>query len=372
MQVRLSETVLVALAALLIGAPPSGAADIFEKVGPIRHYALESGFGARAAGMGNCFTGVADDVTAIYWNPGGLAFMQDSLSGAWMYSDPLRTDAIDPALADWSLWQGAAGTEFTYGSIAWSFTRLSYGDYSVTTLEDPSGETVSPTDWVVSLGYAYPVTRTLGLGLAVKYYRAEQAVFSDEKTITGDTWAVDLGALYRYPLDMMGLDAVLRFGGALQHLGSALDYPGVYDDDALVLPRTVRLGASCAASQGERASALLCVDLSKSIASYETQAFEQDEVVFNAGIEAGTSLRGLLAYPEEVPGDRIRDTIALRIGYVNNGNAGTDGVSYGFGVGVKIGDRGMVSFDVANVPVPQSSLLDRPWRIGMAGSFTGW
>lgn len=32
----------------------------------------EAGFGARAMGMGNAFTGVADDATAIAWNPAGL------------------------------------------------------------------------------------------------------------------------------------------------------------------------------------------------------------------------------------------------------------------------------------------------------------
>lgn len=31
-----------------------------------------SGAGARAAGMGGAFIGVADDATAITWNPGGL------------------------------------------------------------------------------------------------------------------------------------------------------------------------------------------------------------------------------------------------------------------------------------------------------------
>ena len=29
--------------------------------------------GSRAAGMGGAFVGVADDATAIYWNPAGLA-----------------------------------------------------------------------------------------------------------------------------------------------------------------------------------------------------------------------------------------------------------------------------------------------------------
>jgi len=30
--------------------------------------------GARAAGMGEAFVGLADDATAVYWNPAGLAF----------------------------------------------------------------------------------------------------------------------------------------------------------------------------------------------------------------------------------------------------------------------------------------------------------
>src|SRR5438067_1224172 len=34
---------------------------------------LKLGAGARAAGMGDAFVAVADDVTAAYWNPAGLA-----------------------------------------------------------------------------------------------------------------------------------------------------------------------------------------------------------------------------------------------------------------------------------------------------------
>ncbi len=36
----------------------------------------ESGFGIRAAGMGNAFTAVANDYSAIYWNPAGLSQLE--------------------------------------------------------------------------------------------------------------------------------------------------------------------------------------------------------------------------------------------------------------------------------------------------------
>ena len=34
---------------------------------------LQYGFGAKGVSMGTAFTGVADDYSAIYWNPAGLA-----------------------------------------------------------------------------------------------------------------------------------------------------------------------------------------------------------------------------------------------------------------------------------------------------------
>src|SRR5207302_10246043 len=51
----------------------SGAA--FLKIGP----------GARPAAMGEAFTGVADDIHAIYWNPAGLATLRSpELTGMHM------------------------------------------------------------------------------------------------------------------------------------------------------------------------------------------------------------------------------------------------------------------------------------------------
>ena len=55
----LSSPVLVAL--LLIACPPAALAQ------------AEAPVGVRAAGMGGAFTAIADDASAVFWNPGGLA-----------------------------------------------------------------------------------------------------------------------------------------------------------------------------------------------------------------------------------------------------------------------------------------------------------
>ncbi len=48
-----------------------------------------NGFGARAAAMGGAFVGLADDYTAVYWNPAGLAFQANGTFG-------LAADGIIP------------------------------------------------------------------------------------------------------------------------------------------------------------------------------------------------------------------------------------------------------------------------------------
>src|SRR6188508_2040945 len=48
---------------------------------------LKIGVGARAAAMGNAMTGIVDDVTAGYWNPGGLAMAPAAPEIALMHSE---------------------------------------------------------------------------------------------------------------------------------------------------------------------------------------------------------------------------------------------------------------------------------------------
>lgn len=63
---------------------------------------LGMGVGARAMGMGGAFTAVADDASAVFWNPAGLAQLTDNLiflsadypgafsSAGFVYRPPLK------------------------------------------------------------------------------------------------------------------------------------------------------------------------------------------------------------------------------------------------------------------------------------------
>jgi long-subunit fatty acid transport protein len=59
-----------------------------------------TGAGARAAGMGGAFIGVADDATAIVWNPAGLTQlerMEVSVVGRYLWETADYSDKTDPA-----------------------------------------------------------------------------------------------------------------------------------------------------------------------------------------------------------------------------------------------------------------------------------
>jgi len=52
---------------------------------------LRMGVGARALGMGGAFTAIADDATAAYWNPAGLAKIEN-IEATFMYAANMAVD----------------------------------------------------------------------------------------------------------------------------------------------------------------------------------------------------------------------------------------------------------------------------------------
>ncbi len=69
-------TVLVSLLLLLVPVIASG--DSTVDFDYLHGSDLGMGIGARAMGMGGAFTAVADDATAVCWNPAGLAQLRDN------------------------------------------------------------------------------------------------------------------------------------------------------------------------------------------------------------------------------------------------------------------------------------------------------
>ncbi|MHB9026492.1 MAG: OmpP1/FadL family transporter [Armatimonadota bacterium] len=78
--------VLLVAGVLLLGLCTPGAASSFRS----------NGLGARARGMGGAYVAIADDTTAGYWNPAGLAFTNGRLTQLEMKFDSIDAEYTPP------------------------------------------------------------------------------------------------------------------------------------------------------------------------------------------------------------------------------------------------------------------------------------
>ncbi|MBI4060064.1 MAG: PorV/PorQ family protein [Elusimicrobia bacterium] len=184
---------------------------------------LQLGFGARPIGFGGAFVPVANDASALYYNPAGLAYpgISDAKSSAGSY-ELLASQAL--LTQDVSMTQlGVVNRPFGL-----SLTHLSLGG-----IEQRSAETLEPEATVGASGLALGASYArkiggVGVGVTAKYIRESIANFS------ASAYALDLGLLHRFesrPVSL-GLDVA--------NVGTQLRYV----DQGYPLPMVVRFGAA--------------------------------------------------------------------------------------------------------------------------------
>ncbi|MFQ6031981.1 MAG: PorV/PorQ family protein [Candidatus Zixiibacteriota bacterium] len=128
---------------------------------------LSLGVGAKALGMGGAFVGVANDVTASYWNPSGLCQLdqkQLSLMHAETFGSLLNQDFISFALP--------LEEKFSNSSVAFSLLRLGGGGIKITGLRDSSTVILlrekSHADYAFFFSYAHPIRPNFFWGANLK------------------------------------------------------------------------------------------------------------------------------------------------------------------------------------------------------------
>lgn len=180
---------------------------------------LGHGVGARALGMGSMFVSIADDATATYWNPAGLAQIEKHAFSA-MYSESFGIDGgrfLTKGLVQYNFVNYVQQIE-NIGTIGISWIRLGVDDIPLTTFVDKNGNgilgdfddrnnnrikeagelyidlpiiagTFSNTDNAVLISYARQVGPRIALGANLKLLR--QSIFENR----GNGFGVDLGLL---------------------------------------------------------------------------------------------------------------------------------------------------------------------------------
>jgi len=174
---------------------------------------LEIGTGARATAMGEAFTGIADDVTSIYWNPAGLGQV-DNVQIMLMHNQWFQNVVYEYAAGSLPLLNGALGLSATY---------VNYG--SMDKLDESGFNLGSFTAYDLNLAAAYGMKISdnflLGAGLKLPMSVIDNA--------SQTSFAVDLGFLYK----ISGFE-LLQIGLTIMNVGTKVG--------AATQPSQIKLG----------------------------------------------------------------------------------------------------------------------------------
>ncbi len=233
------------------------------KTGTTAAQFLKIGADARGTAMGNAFTAMSGDIGSMYWNPAGLATINN-----------METVFVN---ANW-----IAGINFNYtafainlnqlGVIGFSMTNLSVPEDDVRTVAQPNGtgEFFDANDLAMNLAYAKKLTDKFSMGGNLKMVR--QQIWHASST----TFAADLGALFITPFND------IRLGASLSNYGSDMQMTGrdqmfsvdpdptnegnvefvnaMYETEAFPLPLIFRVGLAGEILQSERSRLSFAID----------------------------------------------------------------------------------------------------------------
>ncbi len=178
------------------------------KTGTTAAQVLKFNVGPRAIGMGGAFTSISDDITSLYWNPGGSAAIQSNeafFNHTSLYAD-IRHD------------YAAFATNLSgFGTIGAFVSMMSMDEMLVRTIDRPegTGEYFNFSAMVIGLNYSRYLTENFSIGFNAKYINESLWHMS------AAGFAVDIGTVYRIPFlnETRIAASISNFGTKMQMSG---------------------------------------------------------------------------------------------------------------------------------------------------------
>ena len=336
----------LAAAAFLSFAP---AASAGENAGVSAAPILQTPVGARAVGMGTAFTGVADDVSTLHYNPGGLANLSATEATAMVLGGQQNQNLQYLAAGTPLSFAGFTGSG--YSTLGASLLLSRNGDITVNPANPDGTTSAAPYsvsaggDTVFTVGYAERLadtpfetpdsTRHVDhfLGVSGKFVRS---------TLPGgysaQAYAADLGYFGRCP------ELGVTLGASLLNLGSKMRFVDVADP----LPLAMRTGFAWSIPMPEAHALVWAAD-------WEYQYYERLWYV-NSGVEYTL----FKTFAARVGYQAHRDMAGVTFGF--GGKWGHWGIDYAWAQGGDMGDshRFSFTFRFGDVPVREREKARRP------------
>ncbi|MCB0283146.1 MAG: PorV/PorQ family protein [Calditrichae bacterium] len=186
-----------------------------DRVGTTAANFLEIGIGSAGVSLGDANTASINDLSAIYWNPAGLAQMENN-EVLFVYQ---------PWIADISTVFAGVGLVIPdVGNLGISIFGLNYGDIEVTNMDsqEGTGEKYSAADYAISLSFSRMIVSWFSFGATAKYISSK--IWHSE----ANAFALDLGVqVQTHFMSYSGQrQDGLKLGMSISNYGTRMQYDG--------------------------------------------------------------------------------------------------------------------------------------------------
>ena len=191
---------------------------------------LEIGAGARSLAMGGAYVSLANDVSALYWNPAGIvSVVRPSIQ---LYHAPW--------LVDTDYYHGGSVVPMgRLGTLGFSYTAITMKEMLVRTVQNPEpdeyGEKFDAGSLAMGIAYAKNLTDQFSFGFQTKFI--QEKIWQ----MQAKGFAMDIGTLFT-------TDRGLRIGMSVSNFGGKLGMDGInsavdYDVDETIYGNNDRIDA---------------------------------------------------------------------------------------------------------------------------------
>lgn len=312
---------------------------------------LRLGVGARALGMGEAYTAVADGPDAVYWNPAGLALMRRP--------EALYSRGELPAGTHHDFLSVAVPARWLGGTAAFAVTRLSGDSLALVNASNQTVGSFSPHSEAYAFAYGHDFSDNSLTEQSRDYFRESwnlprvERPYDDQKepwtgdicagvsikgisetlgTRSASSFAVDGGGLFR-PTDL----PALTVAGAIRNVGEKIRF--------ISEPQALPVEGAVGAAYDARADDWRFLPSLEAVVPYAGNAYGKLGVEVSRRVAEGASA-------------------ALRLGYNSRTAADAGPVSgLGAGVGLQVGG---FRFDAAFQPM---GVLGSALRVGVGWRF---
>ncbi|MFH1196619.1 MAG: PorV/PorQ family protein [bacterium] len=186
------------------------------RVGTTAANFLEIGFGAAGSSMGDAQVSMANDVSAMYWNPAGLARLSKSevmfVTQPWIADMNTSFSAVGIVVPD-------------LGTFGAGVILMDYGEMEVTTMamQEGTGEKFTPKDMAIYVSYARSIVDWFSFGVSGKI------VNSNIWHLNATALAFDLGVLIKTPFfsPTDNNEEGMSIGMSISNYGTPMKYDGL-------------------------------------------------------------------------------------------------------------------------------------------------